>query len=577
MTTSTQPDKKVDAAVDSPDESRERKRAQAPTLRRTILALVAALNVASTIAACCIAYKFQKNAFLHGIDRFLSAGAIGAQRVYGDEFHQKLFDGANYSTEEELAEVKRISELACWLELKYVAALAQRNGHYYYTISSSPQNEIDDGTYDRFWTKYDDVTPALAASFADGQERFEEHEDKYGSFRSAYVPFSLPGHDKPDYVYIADISLDYIYGHLHQTLLKTAFAGLVICAISLWLTYILANHIATPMTRLAGVIRSIVQRDFQMQPAERTSLVGIADRSHMEVAQVASAFCKLETRLQDYFVRLEQTAAERERIASELNIAHDIQMGLLPRAMPQSAECELFARVIPAKEVGGDLFDVAQFDDGRLMLVVADVSGKGVPAGLFMAMTKTLLDVGLNYGRRPEEIVKFLNNRLSADNDAYMFVTLFLGIFDPHSGLLEYSNAGHNPPYLRRADGTVVSLGGKHGPALGIMPGTTYTCESQTLEPGDVLVMYTDGVTEAQNPAESLFSEGRLESCLHDMVNPTASDTVRLVIDEVVKFQGSAPQFDDITLLALRYVARAPEPLEKSEARMTKEALSTKS
>jgi sigma-B regulation protein RsbU (phosphoserine phosphatase) len=202
------------------------------------------------------------------------------------------------------------------------------------------------------------------------------------------------------------------------------------------------------MSRLAGVIRGIVKSDFQMKPEERKSLAGIADYSHAEVSQVAHAFCKVEMRLQDYFLKLEQTTAERERIASELSIAHDIQVGLLPQHLPQTDECEMFARVIPAKEVGGDLFHVAKFEDGRLMLVVADVSGKGVAAGLFMAMTKTLLDVGLNYGKRPEEIVKFLNNQLSADNEACMFVTLFLGIFDPKQ--VSNSRTRPQPPTVGR-------------------------------------------------------------------------------------------------------------------------------
>jgi sigma-B regulation protein RsbU (phosphoserine phosphatase) len=142
---------------------------------------------------------------------------------------------------------------------------------------------------------------------------------------------------------------------------------------------------------------------------------------------------------------------------------------------------------------------------------------------------------------------------------------LFLGIFDPKTGSLSYCNAGHNPPYVRRADGRVEMLGGKHGPALGIVPGAVFVSESATLEPGDVLLMYTDGVTEAQNSAETLFSEERLETCLHDMAEPSAGDAVRIVIDEVSAFQGDAPQFDDITLLALRYVAKTGDTVTHSK------------
>jgi sigma-B regulation protein RsbU (phosphoserine phosphatase) len=522
------------------------------------LALVTALNVVSTVVACGIAYNFQKVAFLHNVDKVLAAGAVSAQHIFGDEFQARILNddaGDNMSANEELGHVRCISDLADKLSLNYIGALVQRDGKYFYTITSSPQSEIKDGRYDRIWTEYADATPMLARTFADGQTRFEEHTDRYGNFRSAYLPFSLPGHEQVDYLFVADIGLDSIYSHLHATLAKTAVVGVAICIVSLWFTWLLANNLAGPLAKLAALIRTVARRDFHMQEEERSALEGIAVNSHQEVSQVASAFSRMENRLQEYFLELERSTAERQRISSELSIAHDIQMGLLPCELPEIAGCDLFARVIPAKEVGGDLFDVAVMEDGRVLLVIADVSGKGISAGLFMAVAKTLLGVARMHGRTANGIVEFLNNQLSARNEALMFVTMFLGIFDPKTGELAYSNAGHNPPYIRRKDGKVEPLAGRHGVALGINGGETYACQTTTLRDGDLLLLYTDGITEAQNASEALFSEHRLEEFLLTTSGESAGEAGAGLIDAVMKFQGAAPQFDDITLVALRYTA----------------------
>jgi phosphoserine phosphatase RsbU/P len=187
------------------------------------------------------------------------------------------------------------------------------------------------------------------------------------------------------------------------------------------------------------------------------------------------------------------------------------------------------------------------------MIVVADVSGKGVPAGLFMAVAKTLLNVGRQYCKRPDELVSFLNRELVGHNEALMFVTMFVGFFDPETGELQYTNAGHNPPYARRADGTIEVLEGRHGMALGISDSAEFTTETASLRDGDLLTLYSDGVTEAQNLESELFDERRLEECLTDLADPTAAAAGTELLARVAAFQGEAPQFDDITLLCLRF------------------------
>jgi sigma-B regulation protein RsbU (phosphoserine phosphatase) len=522
------------------------------TLRSHILWLVAGLNVVSTIVACSVAYKFQKEAFLHGLDKLLVAGAISAEDYFGEEYHDRL-DREEIPAAEEKKYMERLGRLAGQLNLHYIGALVWQDGKYYYSISSSAEHSIADGDVAELWTPYDDVTPTLAATFADGQTRFEEHTDEYGSFRSAYVPFRRSDGSPNHYVYVADVELDYVYAELAETLWKTAFAGIVICSGSIVLCWLLANHAARPMMRLASVIRRVIANDFSMNAGESQELCSVEERAVAEVADAAQAFRRMQARLCEYLRDLQESTAARERIQADLKIAHEIQMALLPSNLPEAPGCELYARVIPAKEVGGDLFDAAIMPDGRLMVVVADVSGKGVPAGLFMAVAKTLLNVGRQHIKRPDELVTFLNKELVAHNDALMFVTMFVGMFDPETGELQYANAGHNPPYVRRADGSLKVLDGRHGMALGISDAAEFTAESAVLEDGDLLMLYSDGVTEAQNTASELFDERRLEECLTDLAEPTAAGAGTELLARVMAFQGEAPQFDDITLLSLRF------------------------
>lgn len=537
------------------------------TLRRHILGLVAALNVVSTIVACAVAYKFQKEAFLHGLDKLLVAGAISAEDYFGAEYHEKITRTEKLSSEEELRYIKRLSTLAKQLNLHYIGALVRHEGKYFYSITSSPDEEIANGTYDHVWTPYNDVTPTLAETFADGKVRYEEHADSYGAFRSAYVPFRKLDGDGVHYVYVADVDLAYVYAELTETLWKTAFAGFVICTGSIILCWLLANHAAGSMMKLAAVIRRVIAHDFTMQTDESHELCTVEEQAVAEVSEAAQAFRRMQARLSEYLRDLQQSTAARERIQADLKIAHEIQMGLLPCTMPEVPGCELFARVIPAKEVGGDLFDAAVMPDGRLMIVVADVSGKGVPAGLFMAVAKTLLNVGRHYCKQPDELVRFVNKELVAHNDQLMFVTMYVGFFDPRTGELQYTNAGHNPPYVRREKGIVEMLEGKHGMALGIADGGEFTTETVMLGDGDLLILYSDGVTEAQNTASELFDERRLEECLADLIEPTASASGIEVLRRVMEFQGDAPQFDDITLLSLRFTAILGAPKHLVENR----------
>lgn len=246
-----------------------------------------------------------------------------------------------------------------------------------------------------------------------------------------------------------------------------------------------------------------------------------------------------------------------ERMEGELNVAKDIQMSMLPLifpAFPKREEVDLYAELIPAREVGGDFYDFHFIDENHLCFVMADVSGKGVPAALMMAVTKTLLKSRASNDKSPASILTDVNNEIAKDNDSYMFITVFLAILNTNTGELIYSNAGHNPSYIiSNENKKLTKLGDLHGPVIGAMEGMTYGETKLLLKKNDIVFSYTDGVTESHNINAELYSDPRLEELLENGDYDSSETLTKLVIQSVKDFEGEAEQFDDITAMAIEY------------------------
>jgi len=254
--------------------------------------------------------------------------------------------------------------------------------------------------------------------------------------------------------------------------------------------------------------------------------------------------------------RLIEAYVEKQRMEETLKLAHDIQMSMVPKIFPpfpERSEFDLYATIEPAREVGGDFYDFFLTDDDRLCFAIGDVSGKGVPASLFMAVTKTLLRVTAAKLRNPKAVLSELNNELCRDNETGMFVTIFYGVLNIHTGVVEYSNGGHNPPYILSSSGAVSAVEGTQGMALGVLPNVPYHAKQTQLRWGESLFLYTDGLTEAMDTTANLFSEHRLQVCLQKMAKATPADLTRSVVRMVRQFAAGAEQSDDITALAIRY------------------------
>jgi sigma-B regulation protein RsbU (phosphoserine phosphatase) len=259
----------------------------------------------------------------------------------------------------------------------------------------------------------------------------------------------------------------------------------------------------------------------------------------------------------------DEVRAHLARMEEELESARQLQMSMLPTVFPSPSKqrpVEIFAMMEPAREVGGDLYDFFDCDDGTLCFLIGDVSGKGVPAALFMARAKNLIRLITRLARGadgaalgPAEIVGMVNRELCQDNAGMMFVTLFFGMLDPKTGDLRFTNAGHNPPY--RLDGKAVeAVTLSKGRPLGLRTTSTYETGSLTLAAGETLYLYTDGVTEAHNRTGELFAEQRLEAVLRESAGDSTNIVVTAVGDAVQRFADGAAQSDDITAMALRWL-----------------------
>ena len=343
-----------------------------------------------------------------------------------------------------------------------------------------------------------------------------------------------------------------------------AFAiGSVIAAVS-------ARRIVQPVTALTTAAAEVDTDTLSFAPetldpvAVRRDELGTLVRVFQNmVRQVQAREEYLESMVRARTRELEASNAQlekaKERMESELKIAHALQGAILPKMLPDNPTYSGHAVMTPAREMGGDFYDFFTLDDGRLSLVMADVSGKGVPAAFFMAIARTVMRAAAARHPTPGLCLQEVNNAICEQNPQDLFVTLFYGILDPDTGEFVYANAGHNPPFVVKRPGEVLPLPMTGGMAVGVMPGIPYNEDAVTLAPGDTMLLYTDGITEAMNVDQEEFTEARLEAVLAEGRDLPVDSVLENVTSAVVKFVGEAEQSDDITCIVLRYDGAADD------------------
>lgn len=281
--------------------------------------------------------------------------------------------------------------------------------------------------------------------------------------------------------------------------------------------------------------------------------------SNDEIGDLAISFNNMAHSLNEYIENLTSVTAEKERIGAELDVATHIQSSMLPcifPAFPDRPEIDIFATMTPAKEVGGDFYDFFMVDNRHLAIVMADVSGKGVPAALFMVIGKTLIKDHTQPDRNLGDVFTEVNDLLCESNSEGLFITAFEGVLDLITGEFRFVNAGHEMPFISRGTGAFEPHKIRPGFVLAGMEGIRYRAGSLTLEPGDKIFQYTDGVTEATNEQNELYGMARLQDVLTSVADRKPDEILPAVKANIDAFVGNAPQFDDITMLCLEYKAR---------------------
>ncbi|MCX7017788.1 MAG: cache domain-containing protein [bacterium] len=339
--------------------------------------------------------------------------------------------------------------------------------------------------------------------------------------------------------------------------------GALVSAISLFsilLALLIIRRVTRPLKLLTRYTNELSEKEFHEFPDVERQIMTLGRALKDEIGMLARAFAHMLQSLKQSIEELRETTASKEKIESELRIAHDIQMSMLPHPpVISNPHFELAARLVPAKEVGGDLYDYFFINDNHLCVVVGDVSDKGVPAALFMSKSKTAIRL-LTFSEShhtddpsPARIIERVNNELCVDNEYCMFVTLFLGIVDTSTGQMTWASGGHNPPVFISSDAGLCFLDHIKGRVLGVIPDAHFGQGAIFFKPGDTLFIYTDGVTEAMNKSGELFSEERLMASLDESKSLTVEQIGEAVLAKVREHAHGFAQSDDIALLTFRY------------------------
>lgn len=331
-------------------------------------------------------------------------------------------------------------------------------------------------------------------------------------------------------------------------------------ALSIGFMWFTERRIAKPVEHLAEIAQNYYVE--HSTDNDRQKMITACEKyasDSTEVGNLARSYISMVQDLETYVSNLKNVTAEKERINAELTLASNIQAHMLPcifPAFPEHDEFDIYATMTPAKEVGGDFYDFFMLDETHIAVVIADVSGKGVPAALFMVIAKTLIKNYAQLGMKPDEVFTTVNKLLCDGNDAGLFVTSWLGVLDITNGKLTYVNAGHNPPLIKTVNGKFEYLKSHPGFVLAGLDSIKYRQSELVMNPGDRLFLYTDGITEAVDIKNRLYGEERLKSFINQHIKDNTTQLLHALKNDIDAFAGGAEQFDDITMLILDFTKR---------------------
>ncbi len=412
-----------------------------------------------------------------------------------------------------------------------------------YVDAANPDDPTDMEKYITIWERYRDNkgidTPLVT-------------DNDYGyNYTGVSVILDESGTAIAEIQYILDMSE--VRAYLNSFLINMLLISFAIIGITIILYIFFVRKMVTkPVGKLTAFTQEITDNGtFENQH--------IDIKTGDEIESLSESFNFMLAELENYIANLSRVTAEKERIGAELDIAKHIQASMLPcifPAFPERKEFDIYATMDPAKEVGGDFYDFFMVDERHLAIVMADVSGKGVPAALFMVIGKTLIKDHTTPDRDLGKVFTAVNNLLCEANSEGLFITAFEGVLDLVTGEFSFVNAGHEMPFISKAGGDFEPYKIRPGFVLAGMEDMKYRAGSMTIEPGDKIFQYTDGVTEATNLQNELYGMNRLGAILNKVKDGTPNDILPAVKTDIDEFVGKADQFDDITMLCLEYKAR---------------------
>ncbi len=457
-----------------------------------------------------------------------------------DDMHS-LHYAINAKTQAELADGRPLSEI------------------YSYMGKSCEANAFEDETLKILWNAVRNKSRENGT--------LEGHSDEYGFMLNGYRVI-YDSNDNAAGLICVEIDINRINNGLRSYVRTVILIG-VMLAVAVILIYLLTarHYLLGPIARIAESSDSFVKK-MQLQAApEELVFADPKVKSKGEMRLLADNVKSLADGVTSYITNLRTVTAEQERIGTELKLARAIQAAMLPHDFPpypDRHEFSVFADMEPAREVGGDFYDFFLIDRDHLCLVTADVSGKGIPAALYMMISKTILQSCAMLGKSAGEILAKTNRALCSNNQAEMFVTVWLGILELSTGKLVAANAGHEYPVIKRCGGMFELMKDKHGLAIGCMDGIRYREYELMLHPGDKLFLYTDGVPEATGADDKMFGIGRMLGALNQNADASPEELLHNVRCAVSEFVGDAEQFDDLTMLCVEYHGYGTEHDEKT-------------
>ena len=537
----------------------ENKKIRFPLSRKIALMLLVMAIILSAVLIVLSYTHYRSEMYEHYEDFAWNIGSIAASQLDPDKIEGYLETG------EADADYERSYAILCDIRenggVMYLYVVKPELDEVWYVMDTDPSDSAIPLGYHE---------PYYEGDFADNAERMARGErieplisdEEFGWLMSVYVPMTTSAGEPAGYVGV-DILMNDVMDDLHSFALRSILLMAVLTVgLSLVFIRVTSRTIARPIRQLSSAAEKLVEEEQSGETTDTSIFSDLSIRTKDEIGALYQSLRQMEADINAYIRDLVSVTSEKERIGAELNIAAQIQADMLPRifpAFPDRSEFDLYASMAPAKEVGGDFYDFFLIDDDHIGLVMADVSGKGVPAALFMVIAKTLIKNRAQLGESPAEILREVNAQLCEGNEAELFVTVWLAVIELSTGKGMAANAGHEHPVIRRADGSYELVVYRHSPAVATMEGTRFREHAFQLNAGDTLFVYTDGVPEATDACNRMFGPERMLDALNRDSAAAPRQLLANVRADIDAFVGEAPQFDDITMMAFRYFGPAAQ------------------